>query len=886
MNGSPWMFVFGEHELSVKEPVLLWGLLSCVVLVGSVLSSRAWLPRGASWISLLIRLAFLASLVLTASSVTLVSPSDRICVSVLLDASDSMDPAALRAGEELGRELIRRKRAQDTVSVIAFGGKPRELTGAFGGPEGEGRPDVWSRVEPQATDLASAVRLAGASFAEDCSPRLLLVSDERETRGDASAALDHELQSLKAQNRPPPRIARLHVDGSPSVDVAISGFSLPEQIRVFEASAFRVRLRATGQAEGRLAVRFSSAGWEKTLEQPVEVSRGDSSLEFSAVPEVAGEMKVEATWLSPSADRFAENDRAAIVTTVLGPPEVLIVDPNPGDVSALASALRAQKFEVRTAEPRALPSRAEDLEKYAFVIVSDVPRGAFPQGAEAALGEMVRSGSGLLVTSGARSRGTMEGSALERILPLRAEGRDQERSAGVAMVLAIDRSGSMSGTPLEMAKAACRATLGTLEATDWLEVIAFDGKPTRAVPMQPVRLRASMDTSIARIQPGGGTEILASLDMAYQDLARARARRKHIVLLTDGNADSDGIFEVASSAFTDGITVTTVGLGSGVNEALLKSIAEAGGGRFHAVSDPSTLPRIFVRETELAMQDDPAEEFLSLQVLEEAEFLRGTGIRAAPPLRGAEPMRLAPRPARALLALDNGDPLLAEMPLGLGKTMVWASDLKGGWGTGFLRWSGFPKFIGQLVRAHQRSDDSQIWPMDVSFHENQLTASLDAPLDGDRFDNSLVSVLTAVRADDPSAQGTDARRVRAPFELKGPGHYEARLELPAVGTYLLRASHRSERRGVEARSFQAVAHPYPEEYVDVRDPTDELSSLASLGRPTQPTAAALLSPSSDGARARRDLRDWLLSAAACLLVLDIFVRRIGSRVGVGEAKRE
>src|SRR5690606_5795846 len=187
----------------------------------------------------------------------------------------------------------------------------------------------------------------------------------------------------------------------------------------------------------------------------------------------------------------------------------------------------------------------------------------------------------------------------ERILPVTMDSQKEREVPGVAMALVIDRSGSMTGLPLAMAKEACSATVGVLDPNDLIEIIAFDSRPTRFVKMQPARYRSRIESSVATILPGGGTEIFESLDMAYQDLAATEARKKHIILLTDGNAASDGIYELASAAFAEGITITTVGLGGGVNRALLSMISEAGGGRFHAAEDPSRLPRIFTRETEL-----------------------------------------------------------------------------------------------------------------------------------------------------------------------------------------------------------------------------------------------------------------------------------------------
>ena len=61
------------------------------------------------------------------------------------------------------------------------------------------------------------------------------------------------------------------------------------------------------------------------------------------------------------------------------------------------------------------------------------------------------------------------------------------------------------------------------------------------------------------------------------------------------------------------ITVTTVGLGGGVDESLLRMISDVGGGRFYKVLDPQSLPRIFTRETEMVSRSAAVEEYFQPQ---------------------------------------------------------------------------------------------------------------------------------------------------------------------------------------------------------------------------------------------------------------------------------
>jgi Ca-activated chloride channel family protein len=154
----------------------------------------------------------------------------------------------------------------------------------------------------------------------------------------------------------------------------------------------------------------------------------------------------------------------------------------------------------------------------------------------------------------------------------------------------------MTGLPLAMAKAGAAAVVKKLRDGDCLEVIAFDSQPARAAGPRPGRDRAILGRGVDAIQPGGGTEIFAALAMAYQDLTMLRARKKYIVLLTDGMSPSHGIRELASAAASESITISTIGLGTNTDEELLKMISDVGAGRFHRVLDAKDLPALLTRE--------------------------------------------------------------------------------------------------------------------------------------------------------------------------------------------------------------------------------------------------------------------------------------------------
>jgi Mg-chelatase subunit ChlD len=170
---------------------------------------------------------------------------------------------------------------------------------------------------------------------------------------------------------------------------------------------------------------------------------------------------------------------------------------------------------------------------------------------------------------------------------------------GVALELLVDRSGSMSGAPSNWAKAAARDAVDKAADGDCIGVVAFDDTPTVTVPLAPLD-RVAMRRAIDGIHVGGGTELLPALDVARSELPRAsEPKRRHVLLLTDGQAASGDLPELARAMSAEGITLSTIGLGGGIDENLLRALSAQSGGRFYKIDDPAGLVPVFEQELEL-----------------------------------------------------------------------------------------------------------------------------------------------------------------------------------------------------------------------------------------------------------------------------------------------
>ena len=115
--------------------------------------------------------------------------------------------------------------------------------------------------------------------------------------------------------------------------------------------------------------------------------------------------------------------------------------------------------------------------------------------------------------------------------------------------------------------------------------------------------KAALKAAIDQIDDSGGTNIGAGVRVGLDELARTPdpERAQIMILLTDGVGSYDPL--LTAQAGNAGVTVYTIGLGSDVDEPLLRGIAAQTGGSYQQVDDPSDLPEVF-REIEEDQGDD------------------------------------------------------------------------------------------------------------------------------------------------------------------------------------------------------------------------------------------------------------------------------------------
>ncbi len=901
-------FVFQGDLIEFLQPRWLVSIAVSPLFVFAATRSLADLPTAQRWLGVLGRIVLASALAAALARPARTSDVTQVSTIFMVDVSESVTDASLERALERVREAAA-ARDENDLQLITFAADARAV------PLNLELPDLGletierhaSEAHPDAgrsSNLQSAIQLAYGLYPAGHIRRAALISDGGQTHGDVLAELSRARDFG----------IRVHVyptrEGAPS-EVAIRDLDIPERLRVGDPFAVRARVFSSIRTRARLRLYQGETLNGLDSVRDVTLEPGENEVEFRSIVRLAGPVTYRVT-LSEGAvdeagteqesagiqeeaeaeeeapieafdDRFAANNQFETSVVVPGKPTVLYVEGARGRATYLARALTAGEFDVDVRTPAAIPTSVRELERYDFFILSDVSAEQVSMSQMAAIERYVRDlGGGFMMAGGERAFGLggWQGTRMERLLPVRMDSQRRRDQPSLALALVIDRSGSMNGQKIELAKEAARATAELLSSDDYISVIGFDSQPSRVVRMQSARNRVRITRDISRLRAGGGTAIFPALDMAYQDLSVTRARVKHVILLTDGQAPDRGISELVQVMRAEGMTVSSIGLGSDVNRALLQSIANLGGGRSYFTNDPHNVPRIFMRETTTVARSSAVEEYFQPSVVSRADFLRGVNVQGAPYLRGYVATRAKPSPAQVILQSDLREPILARWRVGLGWSMAWTSDVKNRWATDWVRWNGFSRFWTQLVREHMRQRRRERLDMSAEVEGDDVHVVVDAVGGDDNFLNGLRSTLrldgpmAARRARDGEDDPLLRREREIEFEQTAPGRYETRFPLDAYGSFVLTAEHRREGALV-AESAAQLAHPYPSEYATLEPDLTLLTSAAELtAGNVDPAPPDVFEADGEVVEAHEELWPWLLCFAIILFIIDLLLRRV------------
>ncbi len=823
--------------------------------------------------SLILRSFILLLLVLALAGLESRRSTDQLAVVFVVDRSDSMGADAGHQAEIYIREAIETMAADDRFGVVVFGReaiieRPISATRALA--------PLRSEVNGDHSDLAKALRKALSIFPPDAARRIVLFSDGQETSGDAT----HVAQIARSANV---EISHVHFQRTAIPDLRLTRFDLPAIVGAGQDFTAEITILADLSTRARLHIGSETRRYFSEIIS-LQAGRNQLSLTLESDEVPGNHLRLEASVeaLEPAFRNpgyVYQNDRLAGVARVVGEPTVLLVHPDASETLNLLPALESTGLQIQQMPTEGLPNELSGYLPYDAVVMVNVSALEITEQRLLALETYVRDyGGGLVLIGGedAYAPGGYADSPLERALPLAMRLRDEQRLPQINIIYIIDHSGSMGSigaggeglTNLQYAQEAIVRSLDYLQSEDRAAIIGFDASAFLVSPFQRVEEALSLELPVLSLRASGGTDILAGMSLAAEIAPLSQTDLTHIILLTDGGANDEGLVELAENLKeTAAVSTSVVSIGR-EPVPFLQAMAQAGGGQFHHIANAASIPAIFAAETILATRSYIFEEPIQLRALLGGHpILRD--LDHYPNLNGYVATSAKETASVLMRGGPHDDPILAAWQYGLGRTVAFTSDAKAQWASEWVVWDDFAVFWDQALRW-SITRDSQFLETRVIAEATEARIVTEARDNEGDFLNGLHLEATV-----NYPKGSTQEFSQIPLEQVAPGRYEALFQPGQEGAHLLLVKSMSNEDVWQSRS--GWVHSYSEEYSPPRRPGPSLlAELATItaGQDRSAKANTVFTRDLRSEAASQPLRDGLVIVALLLLPLDIALRRL------------
>ncbi len=791
---------------------------------------------------------------------------------VVADRSASLPADATERQAEIIRLLEKERGKHDRIAVVSFA----ETVHLEQMPEPVRFPGFTSYQAGTASRLGAALELARGLVPRDRHGRILVLGDGRFTDTDpldiglgqgATVPIDHRLMARATGLDP----AILGIDLPTTVEPG-EAFQFSAELLVPEPMAIRYRLLRDGEELGSGAA---------------DLAAGRRHLLFQDRLAVPGNARYQLEITTPPADPYPENNRADAIIAVLGAKPLLHAGHPDSRLPVLA---RAGGVDLEHLAPEAMDWSLNGLSRFRGVVLENMPAARIGHAGQDALAHFITDlGGGLMLTGGRQSFGVggYFNSPLDELLPVSMELRREHRKLSTAVVVVLDRSGSMAAgvpgglTKMDLANQGTAAVLGLLTDHDELGVLAVDSSAHVVVPLAKVgEERAGMARRIRAITSmGGGIFVYEGLRHAADMIAKAGAGTRHVILFADAaDAEEPGKYQDLVARLRDiGVTLSVIGLGSerDSDAELLKDIAARGGGNIHFTAAAEELPQLFAQETLTVFRGAFVEEPTSFAWAEDLPLVAEVPPGDPPPIGGYNLCYLRPGAGLGARTLDEyQSPLLAFWQRGAGRTLAFTGEVDGTYTGDFGAWAeSGPLHLSCLRWIAQRQGEGENWFVTAERDGSDLAVTLDLDpareRDPFRVRPRLLqlreSPIGIRRTESPFTWvGKDRLVCRVPVGDEGPGHFHLVAERP------------DGKATIQHVASQCL--PYPLEFTPETDPGRGPRTLARLAALTGGQERHSL----DGIFReippfRRPIPLWhaLALAALGILLLEVAYRRLG-----------
>lgn len=784
---------------------------------------------------LYLKVAMIAAVILALSEPSLSIRIRKVAVAVLVDTSASVTDADLKRESTLLQQ-IDDARGSNRIEVIPFARAPRPLDQK----EADFHLGHTPGVEGRGTNLEAPIRQALASLPAGMLHRIALITDGNENDGAVTRA------AWQAQQTGVP-IDTIALSGRTQPQLKTEAVAIPGA--VFTGERFPVDLTIYSPRAVPATVELSAEGKQIGLHQ-IALEEGENRIRIRTSLNAAGAIdlsgKIEAAGLGES--RFED------AVAVRRPRVQWISDDPAGTEGHIVDVLTANRFDV--VQSKSLPA---DLDGTQLVAFNNINLDAVPEADKQRLETFVQGGGGALLIAGEHNiyvdhKGAPE-DPLARSFP--AKLVPPRAPQGTCVVLIIDKSSSMEGKKIELARLASIGVVENLKPDDQVGVLIFDNSFLWDVPIEPASNKPAIKRLISGIIPDGGTQIAPALTEAYKKILMVNAAYKHIVLLTDGISEEGDSMSLSRDAATNHITISTVGLGQDVNRAYLEKIATVAKGKSYILNEPAGLEQVLLKDVQEHTGTTAVEKPIKAEVKHASDLLDKVDMEHAPDLSGY--VRFETRPtADEILTVDT-DPLLSRWQYGLGRAAVFSSDAKSRWAANWLTWPGFDRLWTNIFR-------------DLLPHGNESEAVA-------RYDSANQDLVVDYHLSDRAPESANP----PDLYVMGPGDFRHPLDVARVSAGVYRGRlHIGSLEGLfrvrplnESRSFPEVGlYRQEAELSDYGSNEALLKSIAqSTGGRFNPSVRQLFD--SGGKYIDSTLRLWpgLLAIAVLLNLIELAMRK-------------
>ena len=812
----------GIYSFYFNQPLWLVGLILLVPLVWLGLRNLKALEPARKTLAIIFRCLVVIILFVLLARPVLNRTNQQVTLIAVIDKSQSIPSELQQASQDYLNKAVLNKAPEDRLAVVDVA----EAASISKLPS----EDVTihqrnTTLKGQQSQLANGIQMAMAIAPPDTAVRILFVSEGNETSGDLK-----EAARIAAVNGIPIDVLPLHYKYDN--EVIFKRLAAPAKARSEQTISLRFILSSTSYTTGRLQLNLNNRELdldpdspEMTL--PIELKPGTNVKTISLPVGTRGIHEFEAIYIPDEQGRdiISQNNSATAITNVTGPGYVLVVDTDGSSGRAFEKTLTNSNINVRYSSAADFPDNLIRLMNTDAIIFVNTDCSEFTFQQQEILCRYVTDlGGGFVMVGGPESFGAggWIGSPVADILPVELDPPQKKQMPKGALVLVIDRSGSMTGEKVEICKLAAISAVRLLSQRDLVGLVIFDATSTWLVPLQLARDKDDICQRIRSVGAGGGTIMGPAMQMAFESLADAEVAIKHVILLTDGQtSDPELCAKLGNDMANSDITVSTVAVGPETNGKLLFDIAQVTQGRFYQVDDPMKIPEIFVKEAQVVRRSMIIEQTFTPQLASGYSEVLGSLSNQLPVLDGY--VLTGPKGGlnQIVLASDQADPVLAICQSGMGRCVAFTSSIDSRWASNWLQWGGFDSFWEQIVRWSGKPSQSIDCDVTADVQGSRVIVNVEAVDKEGRFIN-FAGVEGQVIAPDVSSEKLELTQI-------GPGQYQGRFQAATSGSYIINLRYKKlDNDTKQDFTTTAVTIPVAPEFRDLSDNAPLLTQISEI----------------------------------------------------------